>query len=179
MMKKTKTETFTFRNETFVVERCYFQCEDSGRTFTNAEVDDQALNEVYSQYRERHGIPSPALLKELRGRYGLSAHVMSRIAGIGVNQYGLYENGEMPTLVVGHKLASLFDKQTMLRSVDSSCRRLGKDYPKVRAKVESYVEPQVFDLRRDYYPEFDEVLPFAFQSLSYQCRKARWTAAQI
>lgn len=172
--KKSKTETFTFRGESYTVTRYYYQCDDTGKTFSNAEVDNMAMEDLYRQYRERHGIPSPEQLKFLRDKYGLSGHIMSKIAGIGVNQYGLYENDEMPSIVIGQRLSSLFDKNNLLKAIDSASHKLGKDYLKVKRKVEGFAEPQVFNLRRDYYPQFDEALPLTYPSISYKCRKARW-----
>ena len=37
------------------------------------------MENLFNQYRERHDIPSPAELKGLRKKYGLSAHTMSKI----------------------------------------------------------------------------------------------------
>lgn len=174
VIKKSKQETFTFRNEKYNVKRSYFLCEDTGKTFSTAEVDDKLMEDVYSLYRERHAIPSPVKLKELRDKYGLSAHIMSKIAGIGINQYGLYEKGEMPTVVVGHRLAALFDRESFLKSIDASSLRLGKDYRKVREKVETYAEPHFFNLRKDRYAQFSELIPVNNTSLVYQCKKSRW-----
>jgi len=172
---KSKTETFCFRGESYTVTRYFFQCDETGQVFSNSELDDKVMEDVCDQYRNRHGIPSPSQLKDLREKYGLSAHLMSRIAGIGINQYGLYENGEMPTLIVGQRLAGLFVKDNLLESIDMASQRLGKDYIKVRSKVDAYVEPQVFDLRRDFYPQFVEFVNCKNLSIVYPCKKARWT----
>lgn len=172
---KFKMETYSFRGESYTVKRYYFSCDDTGRTFSNAEVDGKAMEEVYAQYREQHGIPSPSALKQLREKYGLSAHVMSKIAGIGINQYGLYENGEMPTVIVGQKLSTLFNKESLLQSIDSACLRLGKDYDKTKSKIEAYTEPLVFDLQRDNYSRLGESKPLSHHALTYRCRKSRWT----
>ena len=112
--RKHKLETFTFRKEKFTVKRFYFVCNDTGREFTNNDVDTQVFNDIYKQYRERHGIPSPERLKDLRNKYGFSAHIMSKIAGMGINQYGLYENGEMPTIAMGQKLHCFLTKNHYL-----------------------------------------------------------------
>ncbi len=173
--KLSKDEAYTFRNEKYIVKRYYFQCDETGKTFTNAEVDNLVMEDLYNQYRQRHGIPSPSELKNLREKYGLSAHTMSKIAGIGINQYGLYENGEMPTPVIGKSLASLFDKNSLLKQIDNSCAKLGKDYPKVRNKVASYIEPRVFSLKKDFYYQFSEMAHLSAHSTSYPYKKARWT----
>ena len=38
--KTYKFETFTFRNEKFNVKRYYYVCNDTGRSFSDSEVDD-------------------------------------------------------------------------------------------------------------------------------------------
>ena len=171
---ETKTETLIFRNESFIVNRQYLRCEDTGRAFSTSELDDQVMESIYTLYRERHGIPSPVALTGLREKYGLSARTMSIIAGIGVNQYGLYERGEMPTLVVGQTLSSLSNKTILLAFVERAKNKLGDDYTKVRDKIEHHPEPQVFPLKKDYYYQFDEVQPLIYPSLAFRCRKSRW-----
>lgn len=177
--KKYDYLTFTFRKEKFTVKRYYFQCDETGKTFSNTEVDSQVMADVYSQYRERHNIPSPEQLRELRNKYGFSSHIMSKIAGIGVNQYGLYENGEMPTIVVGQKLSSLFDKSLLLKSIDSSREKLGKNYGRVREKVESYAEPFTLSIENEYYNDFDEIHPLVFPSLALSIRRPQWAYYNI
>lgn len=176
--KLSKDETYTFRNEKYIVKRYYFQCDETGRTFTNAQVDNLVMEDLYSQYRQRHGIPSPSELKSLRDKYGLSAHTMSKIAGIGINQYGLYENGEMPTPVIGKTLASLFNKDSLLKQINIASTKLGKNYLKVKNKVDSYIEPRVFRLKKDFYPQFSETVLLSSQSTTYSCKKARWTTCR-
>lgn len=173
--KLFKYETYVFRKEKYTVKRFYYQCVDTGKTFSNAEVDNKVMEELYVQYRERHGIPSPSDLKGLREKYGFSAHIMSRIAGIGINQYGLYENGEMPTLVIGMRLASLFDKAFLLKSIDEARLKLGKNYLRAKGKVESYEEPVSYSLEKVYYTDFEETIPVAFPSIAMSMKNARWS----
>jgi putative zinc finger/helix-turn-helix YgiT family protein len=174
--KKVKYETYTFRKEKYTVKRYYFQCNDTGKTFSNAKVDDKVMENVYSQYREHHGIPSPSELKGLREKYGLSAHSMSKIAGIGVNQYGLYENGEMPTPLVGQKLSSLFDKETLLDNVRNA--NLGKGYFRVEEKIESYPGPKTFPLAKIFYGDFKEIISLKSSSIALSIKKPRWATCK-
>jgi len=177
--KHFKYETYTFRKEKYTVKRFYYQCVDTGRTFSNAEVDDKVMADLYAQYRERHGIPSPTDLRGLRERYGLSAHIMSKIAGIGINQYGLYENGEMPTLVIGLRLASLFDRTSLLKSIENAREKLGKDYIRVKDLVESYSEPVSYSIERVYYIDFEEIMPLVFPSVTLPMKNSRWATCGI
>lgn len=174
--KKHKLETFTFRKEKFTVKRYYFVCNDTGREFTNEEVDEQVFTDICKQYRERHRIPSPEMLKDLRSEYGFSAHIMSKIAGMGINQYGLYENGEMPTIAMGQKLALLFDKRTLLECIDKAEPKLGKNYSKVREAVETYVEQTSIPLAKKTYKDFFETLQTTLFSKEISTgKKARWS----
>ncbi len=174
--KKHKLETFTFRKEKFTVKRYYFVCNDTGREFTNEEVDEQVFTDICKQYRERHRIPSPEMLKDLRSKYGFSAHIMSKIAGMGINQYGLYENGEMPTIAMGQKLALLFDKRTLLECIDKAEPKLGKNYSKVREAVETYVEQTSIPLAKKTYKDFFETLQTTLFSKEVSTgKKARWS----
>ena len=178
VIKKSRQETYTFRNEEYTVLAFYFECEDTGKIFTNSDVDDLLMEDVYCQYRKRHGIPSPSELKGLRVKYGLSAHIMSKIAGIGINQYGLYENGEMPTIIIGQKLSTLFEKESLLKSVDGARVKLGKDFERVRKKIESYTEPKSFNLAKVYYHQYEEIIPLKYPSTAYPIRKSRWATCQ-
>ena len=174
--KTYKFETFTFRNEKFNVKRYYYVCNDTGRSFSDSEVDDLVFYEIYDQYRKRHNIPSPQMLRDLRNKYNLSAHTMSKIAGIGINQYGLYENGEMPTIAIGQKLALLFDKNTLLECIDKAQPKLGKNYSKVREAVEAYVEPITISLAKKSYKDFFETLQITlFPKEINTGKKARWS----
>lgn len=51
-------EKQVFRGETYVVRSHYFVCEDTGIEFTHSHYPDPALDDLYAQYRNRHGIPS-------------------------------------------------------------------------------------------------------------------------
>ena len=66
-------EKKTFRGEKYTVDVCYYQCEDTGEQFTTTNQDSLWTNELYSQYREKHGIPSPQEIMSLREKYGLMA----------------------------------------------------------------------------------------------------------
>jgi len=177
--KLFKYETYTFRNEKYTVKRFYYQCVDTGKTFSNADVDSKAMEDLYAQYRERHGIPFPSALRDLREKYGVSAHIMSKIAGVGINQYGLYENGEMPSLVIGKRLASLFDRNTLLQCIDGAKSKLGKDYYRVRNLVESYEEPVIYTLEKVLYTDYEEIMPLAPHTVALSIKNARWATCGI
>lgn len=104
---------------------------------------------------------------------------MSKIAGIGINQYGLYENGEMPTLAIGLRLASLFDRSSLIKSIDSARVRLGKDYSRVKELVESYTEPVSYSIEKVYYIDFEEIMPSASPSIAMSIKNSRWATCGV
>lgn len=103
-----------FRKEKYRVHVRYYVCVDTGEQFTTTEQDTLQFNDLYSQYRIRHGIPFPDEIKEIRTKYGLNYSQISKILGFGVNQYAKYESGEVPSESNGKMIAAIADKNTML-----------------------------------------------------------------
>lgn len=93
-----ETRTAKYRGESFTYMAHYYRCEESGERFTTTSSDTEDMEQVYRQYRQRHNMPSPIEIRSIRMKYGISASRMSRILGLGANQYRLYESGEMPSL---------------------------------------------------------------------------------
>ena len=87
-------ENHEFRKERFSVHVRYYVCEDTGERFTTTEQDELLFNELYSQYRVKHGIPFPEEIKNVRIHYGLNYQQITKILGFGVNQYAQYEKGQ-------------------------------------------------------------------------------------
>lgn len=94
----TEVQTLNFRKEEFTVKQRFYLCEDSSERFTSTHLDALNLSLVYNAYRAKYHILSPEEIKETREKYGLSAVKMSEILGFGLNSYGLYERGEIPSL---------------------------------------------------------------------------------
>ncbi|MBO4923224.1 MAG: hypothetical protein J5382_03770 [Bacteroidales bacterium] len=100
----TEPATVKFRGETISYERSFYHCVDSGMEFVDDDLGNSNLKLVYDKYRRSHGIPLVEEIKSMRERYGIPASAMSIILGLGENQYGLYEEGAMPTPSVGRLL---------------------------------------------------------------------------
>lgn len=111
----------TYRKEEFPLMSHFYQCEKCGYEFTTDELDGLDLGQVHNQYRERHKIPFPEQLKNIREKYRFAAKKMSEILGFGQNQYALYEKGEVPNLSNGRLLSSILDPGTfvdLLKRID-------------------------------------------------------------
>lgn len=108
------TEVKEFRKEKFRVHVRYYVCEDTGEQFTTTEQDTLQFNDLYAQYRIRHGIPFPDEIREIRKKYNLNYSQISRILGFGANQYAKYETGEVPSESNGKMIAAIKDKDVLL-----------------------------------------------------------------
>lgn len=103
-----------FRKEKYNVHVRYYICEDTGEQFTTTAQDTLQFNDLYAQYRVKHGIPFPDEIREIRQQYGLNYSQISRILGFGVNQYAKYESGEVPSESNGKMIATIRDKSVIL-----------------------------------------------------------------
>ena len=109
------TETMTFRGEEYIVHSRYYKCVDTGETFTVSQQDESTLNDLYSQYRIKHGIPFPDEIKAIRTRYGLNYSQIGKMLGFGVNQWAKYEAGQVPSDSNGRLMAALRSKEMTLK----------------------------------------------------------------
>ena len=107
-------ETQEFRKESYQVHVRYFVCEDTGEEFNNAEQGDMTCNELYNQYRVKHGIPFPDEIKAIREKYGLSYAQITKIVGFGQNQWRQYENGQVPSESNGKSIIAASNKSGMI-----------------------------------------------------------------
>ncbi len=98
VIKKNSIQTLAYRSQTFSVYAHYYECVDTGETFTTEELDTLNLLQLHNQYRERNHILFPEQIRALRERYGVSQRTMSTLMGFGINQYRSYEEGEIPSL---------------------------------------------------------------------------------
>lgn len=128
----------TFRKEEFSYVAQYYICVDTKEQFSTTELDTLNINQVYNQYRVKYGIPFPDEIAEVRKRYGLSAAKMSEILGFGVNQYRLYENGEMPSEANGKVLQGIQDSMVFATFVKNAKNQFAPDeYKKILEKNEA------------------------------------------
>ncbi len=131
----TESRTVIFRKEQFDYIHVGIM-DKNGESWTTTELDETNMNQVYNQYRVRHGIPFPDEVCALRKYYGLSAIKMSEILGFGANQYRYYENGEMPSASNARILIAIRNKHTFLSFLEASIQTIGeKDYAKIHKRV--------------------------------------------
>lgn len=129
-----------FRGEDYLYMHTAWLCEDSGEQFTDDASDTAGYIQVTNQYRELYGVPYTDEIIAIRKRYGISAQKMSLILGIGVNQYRLYEQGEVPSVSNGRMIRSIGNPSVMLNVLESSHNELSdKEYKKLSETIRSQI----------------------------------------
>ncbi len=109
----------------------------NGQMWTTTEQDEANINQIYNQYRVKHGTPFPDEIIYLRKYYGLSAAKMSEILGFGINQYRYYEYGEVPSDSNARIMMAIRDKNTFIGFLESAKILLGeREYSKIKNKIE-------------------------------------------
>lgn len=109
-----------FRKEEFDILFQYYKCQDTGEQFTDDELDEVNINQVYNQYREKYGIPFPDEIKGIREQYGLPANKMAEVLGLGINVYRNYETGEVPSVSNGRLIQMVKDPKEFRQLIDYS-----------------------------------------------------------
>ena len=143
-------DTMTFRGEKFDCIYTSYRDDESGESFTTTESDSAWWNQVTNQYRAKYGIPYTDEIIDVRKRYGISAAKMSQILGIGVNQYRLYEQGEVPSVSNGRMIRSVMNPKVMLEMVESSKNEMSKsEYERIVSKVKAVIaESEAYKLEQ-------------------------------
>lgn len=129
--------TSRFRKEEFSYIHTGIIDED-GEPWTTTELDETNVFQVYNQYRAKHGIPFPDEITAIRKHYGLSAAKMSQILGFGINQYRMYEDGEVPSISNARTITAAREKAVFTTFVEASRSELGEQaYERIMKKVEA------------------------------------------
>ena len=127
-----------FRGEEYDVHSRYYKCCDTGETFSDSDQDASTLDDLYSQYRIRHGIPFPDEIKAIRSRYGLNYSQIGKLLGFGTNQWKRYESGQVPSESNGRLICAIRDKKVALKLLESTRGLYEKqEYNKIRALMNS------------------------------------------
>ncbi|MDE5846179.1 MAG: DUF4065 domain-containing protein, partial [Muribaculaceae bacterium] len=105
------------------------------------------------------GIPFPDEISGLREHYGLSAAKMAQILGFGINQYRMYEDGEVPSVSNARTIIAAREKDVFMSFVEASKSEMNEqEYQRIRKKVEA--------AKGDYKPIVPPSEYTGFRSLS-------------
>jgi len=112
--------------------------DEAGDTWTTTELDEANVFQVYNQYRAKHGIPFPDEIAGLRQHYGLSAAKMALILGFGINQYRMYEDGEVPGLSNARTIIAAREKCVFMSFVEATKSEMTEsEFERIKKKVEN------------------------------------------
>ena len=131
-----------FRKESFEIMYHSYRCMDTGEEFEDDQLGDLNLNQVYNAYRARHRFPFAEEIKEIRSRYDLPATTMSQILGFGVNQYRLYETGEVPSETNARLIQMAGNPDEFSRLIELSDISEGKQKEKLLKKIDELKREQ-------------------------------------
>ena len=131
-----EVRTATFRKEGYSYIHTGIIDED-GEMWTTTEMDEANIFQVYNQYRLKHGIPFPDEITGIRKHYGLSAAKMAQILGFGINQYRMYEDGEVPSVSNARTIIAAREKDVFMSFVEASKSEMSEqEYLRIKKKVE-------------------------------------------
>ena len=146
-----RPDTVSYRGEEYPCVVTLFQDEADSEPYTTTESDTVWFNQVTNQYRAKYGIPYTDEIIALREKYGISATKMSAILGFGVNQYRLYEMGEVPSESNGKLIRSAMNPHTFKDLVNNSRHQLtDREYAKIMTRVQEVIShiPEWYEERR-------------------------------
>ncbi len=146
VIRQSFEQELEFRGETFTINYNNYKCVDSGKEFTNREIDELNMRLLYSAYREKHNIPFPEEIKAIREKYGINQTKMSTILGFGPNTYRIYENGDIPQLA-NAKLISLASNPSGFISLVQECDGLKETQKEkyIKKAKEITTDPQTLE----------------------------------
>ncbi|HET6254577.1 MAG TPA: type II toxin-antitoxin system antitoxin SocA domain-containing protein [Puia sp.] len=133
LLKEKKT--LEFRKESFEIIYHYYKCEDTGEEFVDEEIGDLNLDQVYNAYRAKHKLPFTEEIKRIRSQYDLPATTLSEVLGLGVNQYRLYEGGDIPSETNARLIQLAADPDEFLRLVELSGAVEGRQKEKLLKRI--------------------------------------------
>lgn len=143
MALQVEKSRLVFRKEEFEYNHKSYYCVDSGESFTTTELDEFNLNQVYNKYRDKHNIPFPDQIIELRKKFNVSASLMSKILGFGINSYRNYENGEVPSFSNANLINTVLKSPRNLKHLVELNNELSEDEKsKILAKIKTVIEYQ-------------------------------------
>lgn len=125
-----------FRKEQFEIVYHFYHDAQTDEEFISEETGNLNLMQVYNAYRSRHNLPFVEEIRQIRAQYDLPANTMSEILGFGVNQYRLYENGDIPSETNARMIQVAGDPAEFLKLVKLS--NALKD--KARKKLEERID---------------------------------------
>lgn len=119
-----RQETWPVRGEDVTAKGQVRVCLACGEDIWDEDLESASQEAVFQIYRARHGIPSPADIRALRERYGLSQRSLSALLGLGEISIHRYENGSLPDEAHSQLLRFIQDPWNMQNLFERNGQRL-------------------------------------------------------
>lgn len=162
-----KHESFPVKGESIEVVSNVLECPDCGESIFDEELDGQALNRAYEEYRLKHNLLSPSTIRKLRERFG-SGRTVAALLGWSQATMVRYENGAIPNAAHHDQLVRLKDDPDYIRLLLR--QRGSKLKERERQRIESLLA-----LRKMDDPDVDPVTSLATVFHKYYERGASST----
>lgn len=133
--------TVRFRGDEYKYTYSCYECEQTKERFTTKDLDEENVQQVYSQYRRRYGIPTSEEIESVKEKYGVSASRLALILGFGENQISNYIDGEVPNKANGKTLSAIKNPEVFKIYVELAKEQLKPSvYEKLISRLESGVD---------------------------------------
>jgi len=121
-----ETENLEIRGETINVEVEYFKCAECGEKFENSRGHD-ALDIAFREYRRRHDMLQPKMIRDWRKSKGLTQRELSDLLGWGGATISRYENGALQVEAHEKVLRLAMEPHNLVKLVEESPRALASE----------------------------------------------------
>lgn len=131
-----RMEMLQVRGESITVPARVAVCRNCRQDIGDENLDDETLQRAYDVYRERHGILTPAQIRELRETLNVGQRAFGRLLGWGDITANRYETGAVPDKAHNAQLIALQDEDALFRFVQRRWSLLNPaDQKRVRAAM--------------------------------------------
>ena len=106
---KDKKETIEVKDIPIEITSKVHYCNECGFELWDDQADNRNLLKAYTKYRKIKGLLSPAQIKKIRKKYGLSQKTFAKVLGLGEKTITRYENGSLPDMAQNYLIMLMDD----------------------------------------------------------------------
>ena len=170
MELRTEPASVVYRGETIQYEKSFYHCVETNMEFVDEILEAANLKQVYDKYRRNHAIPLAEDLKAWRESCGIPATAMSLILGLGENQFGLYEDGVMPTPSVGKFLTLAMAPGKIMDMLLSSRNSFtDKQFYKYFSAISASLHPGEYEVENVRIGDYESVSCLPSRRIDTKC----------
>jgi putative zinc finger/helix-turn-helix YgiT family protein len=132
----TRKATYYIKGEPIeILETVRINLKNNEEIF-DEELEDEKLEKIYNQYKEKHSLLMPKKIKEIREKYGVSQRAFSRILGWGEVTIHRYETGALQDRSHNDALVLLENPDNMKILLENNKNKINsKDYIKIKSNL--------------------------------------------